>query len=65
MKVYVLIQEDTAELFGVYPTYDDAKAIGDWETQKAQDWVDSLRETGENVVGWVPNFYIEETEFHQ
>ena len=70
MKVYVLIRDETdyngeRDVFGVYPTYDDAKVISDWETEKAQDWVDSMRESGENIVGnWVPSFRIEETEFY-
>lgn len=70
MKVFVLIRDETdyngdRTVFGVYPTYDAAKAIGDWETEKAQDWVDSMRAIGDKVVGdWVPRFYIEETEFH-
>lgn len=70
MKVYVLIRDETdyngeRDVFGVYPTYEAAKAIGDWEIEKAQDWVDSMRETGENVGNWVPSFDIEETEHHQ
>jgi hypothetical protein len=67
--VYVLIKDETdyngdRTVFGVYATYDAAKTVGDWEHQKAQDWVDTMRETGENVGDWVPQFYIEETEFH-
>ena len=69
MKVYVLIRDETdyngeRDVFGVYPTYDAAKVIGDWEREKAQDWVDSMRESGDNVGNWVPRFYIEETEFY-
>lgn len=73
MKVYVLIKDETdynggrrvfgRRVFGVYPTYDAAKVIGDWEVEKAQDWVNSMREGGDNVGDWVPRFYIEETEF--
>jgi hypothetical protein len=51
-------------VFGVYPTYDAAKVIGNWEREKAQDWVNSMREAGENVGDWVPSFHIEETEFY-
>ena len=70
MKVYVLIRDETdyngdRNVFGVYPTYEAAKVIGDWETEKAQDWVDTMRETGDNIVGnWVPSFHIEETFFY-
>ena len=70
MKVYVLIKDETdyngdRQVFGVYPTCDAAKVIGDWEVEKAQDWVNSMREGGDNVGDWVPRFYIEETEFYQ
>lgn len=70
MKVYVLIRDETdyngdRDVFGVYPTYDAAQAVGDWETEKAQDWADAMRETGENVGDWVPSFHIEEAEFYQ
>ena len=69
MKVYVLIRDETdyngdRDVFGVYSTYDAAKASGDWEREKAQDWVNSMREVNENVGDWVPQFYIEETEYH-
>ncbi len=70
MKVYVLIRDETdyngeRDVLGVYPTYEAAQAFVDWETEKAQDWVDSMRELGENIVGnWVPSFRIEETEFY-
>lgn len=69
MKVFVLIKDETnyngdRDVFGVYDTYDAAKAVGDWERQKAQDWVDSMREVGENVGDWVPSFHVEEAEFH-
>lgn len=70
MKVFVLIKDETdyngdRGVFGVYETYDAAKVAGDWETEKAQDWIDSMCETGENVVrNWVPRFYIEESEFY-
>lgn len=70
MKVYVLIRDETdyngeRVVVGVYPTFDAAEIVGDWETEKAQDWVDSMRESGENIVGnWVPSFRIEETEFY-
>lgn len=69
MKVYVLIRDETdyngdRDVFGVYPTYDAAKAIGDWEREKAQDWADAMCEAGENVGDWVPSFHIEETEFY-
>ncbi len=70
MKVYVLIRDETdyngeRDVVGVYPTYDAAKAIGDWEREKQQDWVDSMRESGENVGNWVPSFHVEEAEFYQ
>jgi hypothetical protein len=70
MKVYVLICDATdyngnRDVFGVYPTYDAAKAIGDWEREKQQDWVNSMRETGENVGDWVSSFHVEEVEFYQ
>jgi hypothetical protein len=69
MKVFVLIKDETdyngeREVFGVYPAYDAAKAVGDWEAEKARDWVNTMREGGENVGDWVPSFYIEETEFY-
>ena len=70
MKVYVLIRDETdyngeRVVVGVYPTFDAAEIVGVWETEKAQDWVDSMRESGENIVGnWVPSFRIEETEFY-
>jgi hypothetical protein len=69
MKAYVLIKDETdyggdRDVFGVYETYDAAKAVGDWEREKAQDWVNSMRENGENVGDWVPSFNIEETEFY-
>lgn len=69
MKVYVLIKDETnyngdRDVFGVYETYDAAKAVGDWECEKVQDWVNSMRELNENVGNWVPQFYIEETEFY-
>jgi hypothetical protein len=67
MKVYVLIRDEDGDrdVFGVYPTYDSAKAIGDWEKEKAEDWVNSMRETGEQVVGdWIPSFHVEEAEFY-
>ena len=70
MKVYVLIRDETdyngeRVVVGVYPTFEAAEIVGDWETEKAQDWVDSMRETGENIVGnWVPSFRIEEVEFY-
>ena len=69
MKVFVLIKDETdyngdRDVFGVYPTYDAAKAIGDWETEKAQDWTDAMREAGGTAGDWVPSFHIEETEFH-
>ena len=69
MKVYVLIKDETdyngdRGVFGVYPTYDAAKAIGDWEIEKAQDWINSMHESGDNVGNWVPRFYIEETVFY-
>ena len=70
MKVYVLIRDETdyngnRDVVGVYPTYDAAKAIGDWELEKQQDWVDSMRESGENVGNWIPSFHVEEAEFYQ
>lgn len=70
MKVYVLMRDETdyngeRDVLGVYPTYEAAHALVAWETEKAQDWVDSMRESGENIVGnWVPSFRIEETEFY-
>ena len=69
MKVYVLIRDETdyngeRDVFGVYPTYDAAKVIGDWETEKAQDWADAMREAGGSLDYWVPSFSIEETEFY-
>ena len=51
-------------MFGVYDSYDAAKAVGDWEREKAQDWVNSMREAGDNVGDWIPQFHIEETEFY-
>lgn len=70
MKCYVLIKDETdyngdRSVFGVYPSYDEAMMAGTWEIEKAQDWVNSMRETGDNVGDWVPRFYVEETEFHQ
>lgn len=70
MKVYVLIKDETdyngdRTVFGVYQSHDYAKSVGDWEIEKAQDWINSMRETGDNVGDWVPRFYIEETEFYQ
>jgi hypothetical protein len=72
MKVYVLIKDETdyngdRSVFGVYSTYEAAKVIGDWETEKSQDWVDAMREIGDDIIGnwWVPSFHIEESEFHQ
>ena len=69
MKVFVLIKDETdyngdQVVFGVYETYDAAKAAGDWEREKSQDWIDSMRNVGENVGDWVPQFHIEESEFH-
>jgi hypothetical protein len=69
MKVFVLIKDETdyngdRDVIGVYDTYAAAKAVGDWQREKAQDWVNSMREVGDNVGDWVPQFYIEETEFH-
>jgi hypothetical protein len=70
MKVYVLICDATdyngdRDVVGVYPTHDAAQSKADWETEKTQDWVDSMREGGENVGDWVPVFSIEEVEFYQ
>lgn len=67
MKVYVLIKDETdyngdRSIFGVYTSYDSAKKIGDWETEKAQDWINSMRAVNEHVGNWVPNFYIEESD---
>lgn len=69
MKVYVLIKDETdyngdRSVFGVYPSYDAAKTVGDWETEKARDWVELMRENNVTVGDWVPSFYTEETEFH-
>lgn len=69
MKVYVLVKDETdyngeRSVFGVYQSHDHAKSVGDWEIEKAQDWINSMRESGDNVGNWVPRFYIEETEFH-
>lgn len=69
MKVHVLICDATdyngeRSVVGVYPTHDAAQSKADWETEKAQDWVDSMRESGDNVGNWVPVFSIEEVEFH-
>lgn len=69
MKVYILIRDETdfngqREVFGVYSTYEAAKIIGDRERERAQDWVDTMREVGENVGNWVPSFHIEEASFH-
>ncbi len=68
-KVYVLIRDETdyngeRSVVGVYPTFDAAEVVGSWETEKARDWINSMRENGENVGDWVPRFYIEETEFY-
>ena len=54
MKVYVLIKDETdyngeRTVFGVYTSYDSAKTIGDWETEKTQDWIDSMRSVNEPV----------------
>lgn len=69
MKVYVLICDATdyngeRSVVGVYPTHDAAQSKADWETEKAQDWVDSMRESGDNVGNWVPSFHVEEAEFY-
>ncbi len=69
MKVYVLIKDETdyngeRSVFGVYQSHNRAKSVSDWEIEKAQDWINSMRETGDSVGNWVPRFYIEETEFH-
>lgn len=39
MKVYVLIRDETdydgeRDVFGVYPTYEAAKVIGDWKLKR-------------------------------
>lgn len=69
MKVYVLICDATdyngeRSVVGVYASHEAAQSKGNWETEKAQDWADSMRESGDNVGNWVPRFYIEETEFY-
>ena len=70
MKVYVLICDATdyngeRSVVGVYASHEAAQSKGDWETEKAQDWVDSMRESGDNIVGnWVPSFHVEEAEFY-
>lgn len=69
MKVYVLICDATdyngeRVVVGVYSTHDAAQSKADWETEKAQDWVDSMREGGDNVGNWVPSFHVEEAEFY-
>lgn len=69
MKVFVLIKDETdyngdRDVFGVYHTYDEAKAVGDWEREKAQDWINSMRAVGENVGDWVPSFHVEESELN-
>lgn len=66
MKVFVLIKDETdyngdRTVHGVYQTYDEAKAVGDWEINKAQDWIDTMRESGEVVYDWVPSFHVEES----
>jgi len=68
-KVYVLIRDETdyngeREVVGVYPTFDAAEVVGSWETEKAQDWADAMREAGGSTGHWVPSFRIEETEFY-
>lgn len=70
MKVYVLIKDETdyngeRTVFGVYSTYELAKVTGDYEIEKARDWVNSMRDIGETVGDWIPSFYIEETEFEE
>lgn len=69
MKVHVLICDATdyngeRSVVGVYASHEAAQSKGNWETEKAQDWVDSMRESGDNVGNWVPVFSIEETEFY-
>lgn len=64
MKVYILIKDEIGDrfIFGVYTSYDLAKAVGDWEIEKAQDWIDSMHSVNESVGNWVPRFYIEESD---
>lgn len=69
MKVYALMKDETdyngeRSVFGVYSNRETAQIIGDWETKKAQDWVNSMRELGENVGDWIPSFYILETTLY-
>lgn len=68
-KVYVLIRDETDYngeriVVGVYPTFDAAETVGSWETEKAQNWIDTMREGGDGIGNWVPSFHIEETEFY-
>ena len=69
MKVYVLIRDETDyngdhDVVGVYSSHEAAQSKGVWESEKAQDWINSMRQSGENVGNWVPSFRIEVAEFY-
>lgn len=46
----------------VFADRDAAQAYADYERQKAEDWVASMREVGERVGDYVPQFIVEESE---
>lgn len=66
-KVFIVVKDETdydgdREYPKVFTDQESAQVYCDWEKQKVQDWVDCMRDIGENVGNWVPDFYIEESE---
>ena len=66
-KVYVLMKDErdyNGELivFAVFTSEAMAEATALWEREKEQDWIDSMRESGDKVGDWVPSFWVTEVD---
>lgn len=44
---------------GVFHDEETANSVANWEREKAEDWVKTMREIGEKVGDWVPEMSVE------
>lgn len=66
MRLFLVVKDET-EYDGdrTYPRVFKERSLAEtfcnWEREKAEDWYQSMIESGERVGRWVPSFHIEET----
>lgn len=68
MHLYLVVKDET-DYNGdrtyprVFKNKEKAEVYCSYETEKAEDWYQSMLDIGERVGRWIPSYHIEEVQF--